>query len=268
MLAGSRDRMLRHRADFLAACGWGSADGLYEDLATRDAILLNALRESRPVVLWFEHDLYDQLQLLDVLALAGDVGFEDGALELVESGVHLGPLSADELDALLPSRRVVTDADTVAAQAGWDAVRAPDPRALLALALDPPASRPFLGAAALRFLEELPAVGSGLSRTERQLLALLADGPMLTGALFVASQSLEEAPFHGDAWIFRTLELLVPLVALEEGLAAITDDGRAVLAGEQDRVAFGSDRWLGGTRLAGEAVWRWDGAARALVPPR
>src|SRR4051794_24509769 len=185
--------MLRHRADFLAACGWGSSDALYAELEARDAELFAALRESRPVLLWFEHDLYDQLQLLDVLALAGDVGFEDGALELIESPVHLGPLSADELEALLPSRQPVTEEDTVAAQVGWDAVRAADRRALAALAASPPAVRPYLGAAALRLLEELPATDSGLSRTERQLLSLLADGPMLTGALFVATQELEEA---------------------------------------------------------------------------
>ena len=35
----------------------------------RDDELVVALRVGRPVVLWFEHDLYDQLQLLDVLAL-------------------------------------------------------------------------------------------------------------------------------------------------------------------------------------------------------
>jgi hypothetical protein len=127
--------------------------------------------------------------------------------------------------------------------------------------------RPYLGAAARRFLEELPALGSGLSRTERQLLSLLADGPMLTGALFVASQELEEAPFHGDTWVFRTLTELAPLVEVGEAVAQITDDGRAVLAGEADRVSSGIDRWVGGTRLAGDEAWRWDGAAGTVVAP-
>ena len=40
----------------------------------------------------------------------------------------------------------------------------------------------------------------------------------------------------------------------------ITDAGRRVLAGEQDRVATcGIDRWMGGVHLEGHAVpWRWD----------
>ena len=37
-----------------------------------------ALREGGRVVLWFEHDLYDQLQLLDALALAHEAGRRAG----------------------------------------------------------------------------------------------------------------------------------------------------------------------------------------------
>jgi hypothetical protein len=40
----------------------------------------------------------------------------------------------------------------------------------------------------------------------------------------------------------------------------LTDIGRAVLAGKQDRIAAcGIDRWLGGVQLHGDAdLWRWD----------
>jgi hypothetical protein len=40
----------------------------------------------------------------------------------------------------------------------------------------------------------------------------------------------------------------------------LTDIGRAVLAGRQDRIATcGIDRWLGGVHLQGDAdLWRWD----------
>ena len=272
VLAGSRDRMLRHRASFLATAGFGDEEATFDSFVARDAALLAALQDGREVVLWFEHDLYDQLQLLDVLALAGDAGFEEGALELIEIGSFpgrpqfrgLGELEGDELASLWPARRPVTDEDTASAQAGWAAVRAADPQALLAL---PPSPRPFLAPALRRFLQELPWVGDGLSRTERQLLSLLAEGPMLIGALFVASQELEEAPFHGDTWVFRALEKLAPLVVVSAGLAEITDDGRAVLRGEADRVSFGIDRWVGGTHVEPGNVWRWDDASASLVAP-
>ena len=267
VIPGSRDRMLRHRATFLADAGFGSEEANLQELAARDESFVDALRDGRHIVLWFEHDLYDQLQLVDVLALAGDTGFEDGAFELIEVDSFLGTLDESALEALWPNRRPVAEEDTVAAQAAWSAVRSSDPRALLELALAPPPSRPFLGAAARRFLQELPWVSDGLSRTERQLLSLLADGPMLSGGLFDASQALEEAAFHGDTWIFRTLEQLAPLVSVGEGFAEITDVGRAVLAGAADRTSFGLDRWLGGTHLEAGAEWRWDDASSSLVEP-
>src|SRR3954471_9217319 len=65
-----RAELLRLRATFLAECGWGRRDDLESSLAERDARFLDALRRGEQVVLWFEHDLYDQLQLLDALTLA------------------------------------------------------------------------------------------------------------------------------------------------------------------------------------------------------
>jgi hypothetical protein len=273
--SGERSRFLDARAEFLASCGWGEVAAIREDLAGRDAQFVDALREGRSVVLWFEHDLYDQLQLVDILALAGETGFDPRQLELVEVDSFpgmprfrgLGELSPEELESLWPQRRAVTDDDTGAAQRAWEAVRRSDPRGVAELRDEPPAARPFLGAALQRFLEELPAVENGLSRTERQLLELLEAGPLLTGALFVASQELEEAPFHGDFWIFRTLERLAPLLSVEGDVAAIADDGRRVLSGERDATELlGIDRWVGGTHLSPGSVWRWDG--EALVPPQ
>ena len=278
--SGERARLLDARASFLASCGWGDEDALRDELLARDARFVTALREGREIVLWFEHDLYDQLQLIDVLALAGETGFDPEQLELIEIGSFpgrpgfrgLGELTPPQLESLWPQRRAVTDEDTAGAQLAWEAVRRSDPRGILDVRLDPPASRPFLGAAFGRLLEELAGVRDGLSRTERQLLRLLDEGPLLTGALFVASQDLEEAAFHGDVWIFRALEELdgpTPLVTLTDGSAAITDAGRSVLAGEVDRVELlGIDRWVGGTHLEPGAVWRWDADAAELVAPQ
>jgi hypothetical protein len=275
--SGERSRLIDARAVFLSLCGWGDEDAIRDDLLARDARFVAALREGREIVLWFEHDLYDQLQLIDVLALAGETGFDPEQLELIEIGAFpgrpafrgLGELNVAELESLWPQRRAVTDEDTAGAQRAWEAVRRADPRGLAEVRLDPPPSRPFLGAALGRLLEELPDVDDGLSRTERQLLELLDDGPLLTGALFVASQDLEDAPFHGDAWILRTLAGLTPLVSLTEGSAELTDLGRRVLAGDADRVELlGIDRWVGGTHLVAGAVWRWDAAAAELVAPQ
>src|SRR6187401_2608554 len=64
----------RVRARFLSECGWGSERSLLDAFERRDRLYRHALEARTQVVLWFEHDLYDQLQLLQVLADAqGDV---------------------------------------------------------------------------------------------------------------------------------------------------------------------------------------------------
>src|SRR4051794_41642041 len=62
------------------------------------------------------------------------------------------------------------------ARLAWEAVRAPEPAAIGALLDTHTAALPHLAPALRRLLEELPAVGDGLSRTERHALAAIADG--------------------------------------------------------------------------------------------
>jgi hypothetical protein len=298
LLPVPRRAFLDARAAFLAATGWGVQAALAAGFRARDEELLSALRAGRPVVLWFEHDLYDQLQLLDVLALVQDAGVSHETLELVQVGSFpgrpgfrgLGELSADELETLWPQRVPVTAALLADAATVWDDVRDDDPRALARRAESAVEGLPFLAAALRRFLEELPATDDGLSRTERQLLRVLSGGPRSSTQAFVAAQELEDAPFHGDAWVFRVLWELgrgdVRLVETDSGAPVpepagaaggsdgrsvelvLTATGRRVLDGEADRVALlGIDRWVGGTHVTTAAVWRWDGAERSLVAP-
>jgi hypothetical protein len=194
------------RARFLADAGWGTEEALRRDLDERDATLLGALGE-RPVVLWFEHDLYDQLQLLQVLDLVARAG---GHVELIQADRYLGELHAPELEALWPTRAPVTDEQLELAVAAWDAVRRGE-------RLDrDTAGLPFLGAA-LRRLEEHRPVPDGLSRSERQLLEPLLEGPKTPVELFLASQAAEEAKFDGDAWAFARIARLECLLATEDG---------------------------------------------------
>ncbi len=54
----------RVRARFLAGHGWGDAAAIESGLERRDELLARADH----VVIWVEHDLFDQLQLLQILA--------------------------------------------------------------------------------------------------------------------------------------------------------------------------------------------------------
>lgn len=193
------ERLREVRAGFLGDCGWGSRQEILGDLERRDRLLAEALAERRHVVLWFEHDLYDQLQLLQILALAGDVGPDPERFELIGVGEFdgrpdfhgLGELTADELETLWPLRRPVTGELVELGRRSWDAFRAPDPTALEKLLAGDTSPLPFLAPALRRLLEELPDERSGLARTERHLLEALSEGPRTPVQLFLASQERE-----------------------------------------------------------------------------
>jgi DNA-binding transcriptional MerR regulator len=293
--AVARPELLRTRAAFLSGCGWGSKQAILSALQRRDRTLTGALRDQRQVVLWFEHDLYDQLQLLDILALASATG---GTPELIVVGSFpgkpsfrgLGELTAAQLETLWPSRAAATPGMLAAAASAWDTLRQPQPSALAAFATADVAGLPFLGAALRRLLEELPAPIDGLSGTERRALQAIAAGATTPSAAFRAAQDLEAAPFLGDAWFYRTLtglgrgqarliethdgEQLPAAPPLSDARAyatmslRLTPAGEQVLQQEADRVQLlGIDRWIGGSHITPGTAWRWGPAAQQLIKP-
>src|SRR5215204_2671736 len=112
------------------------------DLRARDERLAAAIAEGEPVVLWFEHDLYDQLQLIQILAGLPD---RPEHVELICIGsfpgrpgfAGLGELQPDELASLWQLRTAVTPEHVHLARAAWDVVRGGDPRALARAAATP-----------------------------------------------------------------------------------------------------------------------------------
>jgi redox-sensitive transcriptional activator SoxR len=290
-----RPKLLRARARFLADCGWGSRQALLSSLERRDRQLLETLRDDLQVVLWFEHDLFDQLQLLDVLAL---VHGEGAAPELIVVGSFpgkpsfhgLGELTADELETLWPTRGPAAPATLGAAAEAWAAFQEPEPTTLAEWATHEVAELPFLAPALRRLLEELPAPADGLSGTERRALQAVEAGAHTPPAAFVAAQRLEEAPFLGDAWFYRALSALgqgeARLLETDEGTPLppppplsdsqqfarrslrLTAAAERVLRGEADRVELlGIDRWIGGTHITPDSVWRWDAETLKLAKP-
>jgi hypothetical protein len=250
------------RARFLASRGCGAYADVIRELEERDALLASAMRAG-PVVLWFEHDLYDQLQLLQILEAAPS----DAYVELVQAAEYLSEL---DLAALWETRTSVDEPERGAAREAWAAVRSPEPAAVEQVLAEDTSPLPFVPSALRRLLQELPWTSDGLSRTERQLLRAVAEGAAEPGQAFCRAIEHEEAAFLGDAIAF---DHLVELASGEAPLLTgppyrLTPHGEAVLAGEADRVVHqGIDRWLGGVQLVGRNVWRWDESTGRVVAP-
>jgi hypothetical protein len=284
---------LEQRARFIA-----DALGPYLDLdyaavlarcSEEERRLEAASRDYARVVLWLEHDCYDQFVLLRCLASFAKLGVPP-QLELVGPNdfpgstrfVGLGQLPPEAL-RLLWQRRVPIGAAQIAfARHVWSAFRNSSPIALAELTRRGTPALPDLAAALLRHLQELPWVRDGLGLTHRLLLRALAEhGAQAAGRLVErVMRDYDPLPGLGDIGYDAVLRELAagaePLV-LHGGEPAheawhlapveLTDVGRAVLAGERDWLDFAPhDRWIGGVRISvGKRNWRWDEDRRNAV---
>ena len=280
----SDDELLMIRARFLAS-QYHAAD-VVSDLQQWRAAVDNEAGYDE-LVLWFEHDLFDQLNLIQLLThIGGRPRSKPVTLVCIDSypgHPHfkgIGELEPRDIDVLFESRRPVTAAQIALAARAWTAYRSPDPRAIETLLKDDTSALPFLAPALARHLEEFPSDADGLSRSERRMMVQAIDGPVAIDAAFPRMHQGETAYYIADSWfVDRARELSSASPALVDlsigpaearglpgGTIALTAAGRKVLNGA-DRVQLcGIDRWLGGVHVQGHGrAWRWSGRSGHLV---
>lgn len=284
----------RVRAEFLTSRGWSTLAAAVSDFEQRDA-RLEDVGAGDEVVLWFEPDLYDQLQLIQILARLGRRPVaERPQITIVPADCYLGPMLPDKFAPLYQARRAIQAGDLVHGAVAWRAFTASTPDDLLVVtnrldrevsartyAADDQVRLPHLVAALRRQLEEYPDSDAGLSRSERQLCEALAPGAITLGKLFAAHQATESWVWLGDwsfAWYAERLsDCARPIVVHTNGsrvIAPLRDtDGRSfwertvqltpfgqdVVRARADTVnANGIDRWIGGTHCTAARYWRWN----------
>jgi len=277
----------RIRASFLTSYHDVDRAGTMRQFTERDEAL-EANRDGE-YVLWFEADLYDQLQITEVLARLAGLGVPAGRITLICIGEHagiarfggLGELTAAQLRELPYTSACarLTPAALELATRAWAAFRAPTPEGLTVIAAARLGELRFLGEAFDRLCREYPATRDGLSLTERRVLAAVAHGATDAGTAFARAAARETRPYMGDTTCFRRMEQLAqgprPLLSLDPpgrpvqratGLH-LTATGARVLAGQSDQIALnGIDRWIGGVHLEGRRVpWRWDDGTETIA---
>ncbi len=277
------------RADYLSG-PHNDTSAARRSFQERDDQLRNANRYDQ-IVLWFEHDLLDQLQILQLLDWFLEVDFDRTKLAIVcidrFDGVPdfrgLGNLTPEQVATLWDVRRPVTRDQLHLARGGWRAFRSPDPRDLERFLMQDLSGLPFLGRALRRHLQDYPWLKDGLTRTERQILELVADGTSAPGLIFVENMNQEDVLFMGDWSTYRHIDLLCraksPLlncapdpefqcppqmtIPREDFLAqrlTLSEYGRRVLAGDARATdMIERDIWLGGVRLrSDQPLWMWE----------
>tara|TARA_R110000772_G_scaffold87094_18_gene181873 strand:+ start:489 stop:1502 length:1014 start_codon:yes stop_codon:yes gene_type:complete len=283
------------RAHYLAGPGLDAAE-VERDFRLRDEHLRAATQYDR-IVMWFEHDLLDQLQILQLLDWFArhEVGATQLELICIDRFERIAPfrgigqLNAGQMETLYGQRHPITAEQLELAQAGWSAFRSPSPTDLLAFMAGDLASLPFLHAALARHLEEYPWSSDGLTRTERQILTLASNGLSDPVELFTKNMDYETALFIGD---WRTYSCIAALCAGEQALLRRDGVGRfwypphtrtetetfrkqrlwptkvaeQILDGRRDAFdLIQRDHWLGGIHLQSDrSMWTWDAGSKSL----
>lgn len=216
------------------------------------------------VVLWFEHDQYDQLVLAYVLHYFWLSPSRPKHLELIcidtfpgiQRFVGLGQLSPEVLRSLWEQRQTITPQHLQLGHRVWQALSASSPLGLMEIIDTGTPLIPTMAHALRRHLQELPWVEDGLSLTERLTLEILAQqaefAPCAVPEAITAYRLFrtlvlekEPLPYLGDTMYWYILDNLYqsenpPFEITAETrelpwfqrVLQLTETGRALLRGE------------------------------------
>ena len=269
------------RAKFIQDFDGGDPSEILKGFKERDKTLFY-LNEYSKVELWFEHDLYDQLQLLQILDFAHH-NLEQQDFYIVQTNNYLGEMDDEAFRALPGLAKPVTQEMKAYASKAWHALTQKTPDNLIRV-LDNK-DMPFTAPAIRRLVMEYPDSRTGLPTSIFNAFTLLLNGPLRIGKLFEHMQNCELAKFMGDLSFAKYIDelgtCLQPLIAGENVIYStskasgrqnleqiqnyfkqkihLTEFGRKVMERDANHVSKnGIDRWICGVHLTPENLYFYD----------
>jgi hypothetical protein len=222
------------------------------------------------IVLWFEFDLFCQVNLLFVLFYLRQLPVTLPPVSIVQLDHHpevpdfrgMGMLQPRHLPPLFDKRAPLQEEDWQLALQAWEAYSHDNPLALEALSQRSSRTLAYLGKALEAHLQRLPGAVNGLNAVEHFFLDRLTLGKLREQALYY--QFWNELKIYGfgdfqlDTYIQRLQRAGV--LQREDAMLSITGLGREIINNEENYLSFDpqENRWLGGIPLA-HTPWRWDG---------
>lgn len=281
-MKGKQER--QERAGYLErALGISAADYIRSCETQEQAIgQLGAYDE---VVLWFEHDLFDQTILWYLLHEFAKQPSRQPVLNLLSIGEYpgiepfrgLGQLSAGQLGAMSGTWSRIGREELELGSALWEAYVSSEVEEHGKVLQRDTSALPFARGAWETHLARLPSVHNGLGIIEQAVLELAGKGMVRPSDLFREIGGRYNGLGMGDLefahYLNRLLALPLPLIEATESGAeetgpgplarwrsiAVTEEGKAVASGQRDGLAGRQPEiWVGGLRIQEDLVWRWD----------
>ncbi|MCZ8523548.1 MULTISPECIES: DUF1835 domain-containing protein [Paenibacillus] len=274
----------------------GVPEGEFERSTAQQEKELEEFRSYDEVILWFEHDLFDQAMLIYLLQWFArqELGKERLSLICIDSypGIHpfkgLGSLTVQQTASLMNTWKAVSEDQIELAVRAWDAYAGNNPMKLVELIEGHSGKLPFLQRAFECHLRRLPSLHNGLSAVQECALRLIQEGVVQPESLFGKVSEIWLDYGLGDVQFWGLLRELAaceqPLIGIKggelpgygqqprglslEGIhIGLTPFGRNVLSMEADHVTTnGISCWFGGIYLNGYGpTWRWDEGGDKLI---
>ncbi|AJS58675.1 DNA-directed RNA polymerase subunit sigma [Paenibacillus sp. IHBB 10380] len=264
---------------------------------TQEKVLVD-FNKYEEIVLWFEHDLFDQTMLCYLLHWFAQQSLGKTKLSLLCIGTFpeiklfrgLGQLSVKQMETLSGTWQAVGQEELELGSAMWEAYASSDPMKLYQMLQGDTSALPFAHNAFQLHLSRLPSTHNGLGIVEQTTLEMVHSGLNSPLGLFEhVGNKLHELGM-GDLQYWHNLAKIsqgpFPLLNIE-GLqtfpnykdpspsfrhckVVLTELGRNVMDGKEDRISMnGIDEWYGGIHLHNHPrQWRWDTSRKIVVMVR
>ena len=216
----------------------------------------------KEVVLWFEYDLFCQVNLISLLHWFQQQDRAEVKVSLIcvgqvsgyEKLMALGELPFEMYPELFEQRRILGRNDFNFASDAYQAFCSKDPRDLENFILLPSNEFPYLAKAFQTHLKRFPFSDSGLNKIEQEIIRLIESGKNTEKALIGALLQWQEYYGFGDLQYINYLRRLTP----------IHDINRTITLKENYRSAQIDRNYFLGGALVNE--WEWDEDHQEIRP--
>ncbi len=217
---------------------------------------LKGLGQYDEIILWFEYDLFCQINLLAACSYLHLHPSPNSKISLVCLGEHpssegliaLGEIDPSYYPELYENRTPLSQEDLAYGHQLWVAYNGHSHKELEKLIANPPATFPYIKAAIQEHFKRFPDQHTGLNKVEKSLLEL-ADQEF-TSTRKLVGQMLRNDRLYGagDMSYFAYMDRLKGFLSSEEP-TQLTEHAKAILTGkEKERLHTQSPLTFGGSR--------------------
>lgn len=269
---------------------FGPGRELYITSTKHQQELLNSINKYDKVIIWLEHDIFDQSALVYLLNWFSGKAVSNYQFRMISTnqfaGIEnfkgLGQLNADQLSSLWGTQETITTEQLESGRKAWLAITSNNPRDILDFIEDCDNSLPYLKTALKEFISLYPSTENGLNSIEQIIMEQVGKKEGLKAVHYCGDflNNFDNIAFGDWHYLIYMYELTIgknPLLQVEGDLISLikfgdqvvrdhncrvflTEVGKKVLDGKEDAIkANGIDRWIGGVHLSGDSkIWRYD----------